>query len=638
VSLFSRTWFLAASLLVPVSVVEAGQSYQQLLIDKALQQRLAFRPAWLALGHYRTDGDAWRSQADDAAFFLAPDGIDNPTAELKATLAAFFEPDTRLGDDHPQCRFPARLFWLTAQLNIDPERLPSVECRAFDDWYRQMQPAGVSIIFPAAYLNNPSSMFGHTFLRIDGRDQTDETRLLAYSLGYAASVTPGSNPVAYIYKGLFGGYPGTFTGAPYYDKVIEYGDIESRDIWEYELNLNQQETDQLVRHAWELQHKRFDYYFFDENCSYRLLTLLDVARPGLGLADGFDNHAIPVDTVRRIIDRNMVRDRHYRPAVVTRILDKLVAMPPSQQALSYALANGEQSPESAGVWSLSEAERVAVIDLAYEYSRYLAQKHPRRRKALAPVSMALLQARSRLPAAEAPAERTPLPPSPESGHETARLAFAVGQLERRDFQSFRLRPAFHDLLDSDPGYTTGAGINFLDFELRHYSDIAEPDTDDWQLEYLELVNIESLALRNRFFKPQSWNISAGWHRHHELPGDTLRFTLQGGWGATYGLRDRLLLYGLLGAGVRSRANLVEAYEGFATVTAGALLRMVGEGKLRVEARLYEYDGDNVSDGIRASFGFNQPVGRNAAVRFEYVHHSLSERRFKQVQFGWQRYF
>jgi hypothetical protein len=334
----------------------------------------------------------------------------------------------------------------------------------------------------------------------------------------------------------------------------------------------------------------------------------------------------------------MVRDRHYRPAVVTRILDKLETMPLSQQALSYALANGEQSPESAGVRVLSEAGRVAVIDLAYEYSRYLAQKHPRRREALAPVSMALLQVRSRLPAAEAEAEPTTLPSSPESGHNSARLAFAAGRLERRDFQSFRLRPAFHDLLDSDPGYTTGAGINFLDFELRHYSDIAEPDADDWQLEYFELVNIESLALRNRFFKPQSWNVSAGWHRHHELPDDTLRFTLQGGWGATYGLRDRLLFYGLFGAGMRSRANLLDAHEGFATVTAGALLRMAGEVKLRVEARLYEYDGDNVSDGIRASLGFNQPVSRNAAVRLEYIHHSLSEEKFKQVQLGWQRYF
>lgn len=629
---------LAACLLVPVSAVEAGQSYQQLLIDKALQRQLAFSPAWLALGHYRSDGDGWRSQADDATFFQAPDGADNPAAELQATLEAFFEPDTRLGDNHPQCRFPARLFWLMTQLNIDPDRLPQVECRAFDDWYRQMQPAGVSIIFPAAYLNNPSSMFGHTFLRIDGRDQTDQTRLLAYSLGYAANVTPGSNPVAYIYKGLFGGYPGALTGAPYYDKVIEYGDIESRDIWEYELDLNQPETDQLVRHAWELQHMQFDYYFFDENCSYRLLTLLDVAWPGQDLADGFDIHAIPVDTVRRVIERDMVSDLHYRPSVVTQILDKLETMPASQQTLSYTLANGEQSPESASVQALSEAERVEVINLAYEYSRYLAQKHPRRRKALAQVSIALLQARSRLPADEAPAEQLPLPPSPESGHETARLAFAVGQLERRDFQSFRLRPAFHDLLDRDPGYTTGAGINFLDFELRHYSDIAEPDADDWQLEYFELVSIESLALRNRFFKPQSWNISAGWHRHHELPGDTLRFTLQGGWGATYGLRDRLLLYGLLGAGMRSRVNLLDVHEGFATVTAGALLRMAGEGKLRIEAKLYEYDGDNVSDGIRASFGYNHPVNRNAAVRFEYVDRSLSEERFKQVQIGWQRYF
>lgn len=44
---------------------------------------------------------------------------------------------------------------------------------------------------------------------------------------------------------------------PYYRKVKEYGDFESRDLWEYELNLTPEETRFLVSHIWEMQHVSF---------------------------------------------------------------------------------------------------------------------------------------------------------------------------------------------------------------------------------------------------------------------------------------------------------------------------------------------------------------------------------------------
>ena len=38
-------------------------------------------------------------------------------------------------------------------------------------------------------------------------------------------------------------------------------------------------------HTHEMDKIYSDYYFFDENCSYDLLFLLDVARPWIGLTD-----------------------------------------------------------------------------------------------------------------------------------------------------------------------------------------------------------------------------------------------------------------------------------------------------------------------------------------------------------------
>ena len=60
--------------------------------------------------------------------------------------------------------------------------------------------------------------------------------------------------------------------------------MESRDIWEYKLDLSQGQIDEFVRHIWELDKIRFDYFFVDENCSYRLLTILDAVNPEWNLS------------------------------------------------------------------------------------------------------------------------------------------------------------------------------------------------------------------------------------------------------------------------------------------------------------------------------------------------------------------
>lgn len=54
----------------------------------------------------------------------------------------------------------------------------------------------------------------------------------------------------------------------------------------------------MIAHAWEIRDRNFDYYFFDENCAYRLLALIDIARPGTDLLGEVSTHAIPSDTVR----------------------------------------------------------------------------------------------------------------------------------------------------------------------------------------------------------------------------------------------------------------------------------------------------------------------------------------------------
>ena len=206
-------------------------------------------PAWLTLIHYQPDrfGSGYTSQADDPAFFLSENGKHSPRAELKATLDAI-QIDGE-GDDHALCRFPARATWLSQQLDLS---LPEIECPGFQEWSETLNTETVTLVFAASYLNSPSSMFGHTFLRLDPPQDDDETNLLlANTISYAADAAAHDSELLFAYKGIFGGYPGITTVQPYYEKIRLYSDIEHRDLWEYKLNLTQDEVDLMIAHAWD---------------------------------------------------------------------------------------------------------------------------------------------------------------------------------------------------------------------------------------------------------------------------------------------------------------------------------------------------------------------------------------------------
>ena len=54
-------------------------------------------------------------------------------------------------------------------------------------------------------------------------------------VGYYAQIPPDVGPIDYTYKGLFGGFPGAYSSSPYYEGILEYNDIEDRNLWEYEI-------------------------------------------------------------------------------------------------------------------------------------------------------------------------------------------------------------------------------------------------------------------------------------------------------------------------------------------------------------------------------------------------------------------
>ena len=559
-------------------------------MDESRLQRLAADPYWIALGHYETGKlGGWRSYVDDQRFFLAEDGAHHPDRELAATVKALYEPASK-GDQHAQCVYPARTRWLREQLQLND--LPTPDCAEYRRWFQDVAPHSAVLIFPAAYLNSPSSMFGHTLLRIDQADvQSNQTALLSYAVNFGAYIEGNDNSILYAWKGLMGGYPGLFAFVPYQEKLSEYRSLENRDLWEYRLNLTPEETGRMVEHIWELKQIRFDYFFFDENCSYRLLELLQVARPSLDLTSHFPLTAIPTDTVKAVKNAGLVERVDYRPSRERELLARAEPLDKAeqQQVLAVAADTGKlQSPEFT---ALPQARQALVQDAAYRLERYRAtgqERDPEQARR----SFELLRAINRNPPPPLEIER---PGLPENGHESRTWQLGIGTRKDRAFAEYGLRMAYHDLNDNAYGFPLGAQIEILQLKLRQY------EGNDWQVQRLDLATIRSLTPRNDLLKPWSWQVAGGLER---VPGkhadEVLVSHVNGGAGGTWKLGDDLLGFALGTVRVEHHNDFAQFIAPAAGFNTGVLWRN-GLGNLSLEAK-----GDYFINGeVRRSLSLNQ---------------------------------
>lgn len=606
----------AVSLLSQTPAFSAVDSeYLAELVAKSKQLRLAEKREWQKLVHYVPDIvlPGVHGLVDSPRFYNARDGKNNPQAELEATLASFYSSiEENNEQQNPQCLFVARYAWLNEQLAFDAKRLPRQTCKRFQQWYASLNPAGLTLIFASAYLNSPSSMYGHTLMRVDAKDQDERTRLLAYAINFAANANE-TNGVAFAVNGLFGGYPGAFSILPYYAKVREYSDLENRDIWEYELNLTPEELDLVLMHAWELGSAYFQYFFFDENCSYHLLGLLQVARPELDLTGQFRWWAIPSDTVRAVTRHpGLVKKTIYRPANATVLRQKLGVMNEQERRLARNLSVRGTDVVDPVLTALPDNREAAVIEASQDYVSYLRATGKFDVADPAVLAHELFTARSRLDVAAQTPEIVVPQVQPDQGHGSSRVAFGMGRRDGLSFQELRMRGTHHEIMDTDGGYARGAQIEFLSIGLRHY------DYGATRVEEFTPVKILSLAPRDDFFQPMSWKIEAGWQRMRIANGsEPPVIALNGGAGGTWSNeKDTAFWYALFDGALRIRGELVNGYALGAGSSVGGLLDFNPHWRVHGFARGLRYFSGQLDTPWAMGLEQRIALGRDLALRVD----------------------
>jgi hypothetical protein len=451
------------------------------------------------------------SLVDSPSFFLHPQGHKDPLAELRATLEFFRKSVASRNMDY--CRFPARYVFLADHYSeLDARKV--WDCPVIADYWSALQPSQISLVFSSYYLNNPSSLMGHSFLRFVRRstDGQKPSPLLDYALNFAAEPTT-SNPILYSILGLTGGFPGRFSLMPYYNKVAEYAHAERRDLWEYDLDLSEDEVIRVFLSSMEVAPHAINYFYIDENCSYIMLFLLETGRDELALTAQFSSVVTPTDTIKAVYRSGMVRNVEFRPGRSFVFGESYRRLNSVQRQLFHRIMsdrkmNDQRLSEYLSDSLINDRERSEVLDSVLHYVEFEEKLVTvRQPKVYADVYAAALKARANNSVTTTVVYRPPPDTEPHFGHDNVRVG--LGMRNEIETQStlglLQFYPSFHDIESAGVGFPAGLGIDLANFDILF-------DHQRLWLDRFHLIRIVSNQYEHYLTLTPSWRLRVGMER------------------------------------------------------------------------------------------------------------------------------
>ncbi|MBR2136960.1 MAG: DUF4105 domain-containing protein [Alphaproteobacteria bacterium] len=481
---------------------------------------------WIKLLHYKNDSIGL---IQSEKFYISDRGMIDPKAEFEAEQKTF-----NRKQDQRKCDFPARFKWLKKNHYVDGDLM---NCTEYQQFIKDIQPQGITVLFTNSFMQNPASLFGHTLIRIDTARKG--TQMLAHGANFGANSGTDSG-IPFALKGLFGFYWGGYSLNPYWSIINHYNNIENRDIWEYKLNLTDEEMKTFVDHLYEMKYALVQYYFLNKNCSFMLLELLEAVRPALELTEGYEYWAIPLDTLKTLKEVDgLIGDVHYRPARYTKIMHQIEQMNPKEyKVLRESIKDQENYLEN-----LSDDEKRNVLETLYQYYQYKYVAKEIELKAYRRNSFKILRQRSVLSKQEQD-EKNYHEKDPVFAHHSFLFSLGTGINHHQSFESIVIRPAYTDLTDRTWGLLPGASVKVLESRWHYYN-----QKHRLVLQHFIPIHITSLVPTNRIFHQISYRTEVALRRIYDqnLQKQGYIGSLAFGLGQTFELHPSVWFYGLISA-------------------------------------------------------------------------------------------
>jgi len=607
--IFSALLLLAA----PLLAVTPEQELRRLALRQEAAKAEAWRDKyWLRLVYYEKNlFGGYKSHSVNPNFYLSKWGRISPRLELEAAVDGFFFDGK--DDDSPECRFPERYHWLRKKLGLESSEF-SRRCESFEEWRNSLDTESVSLLFAAGYLNNPSTLYGHTFLRLHKRGGAGAD-LLDYTINYAATADADSG-MLFALKGLAGRYPGQFSTIPYYLKIQEYHNLENRDLWGFPLYLKPDEIDRLMRHCWELGKAAFPYYFFTRNCSWQLMPLLDIVKPELKLSSRFRYWVIPSDTAKAVLEGSLPGVPDWRPSLWKTVDWKRSQLTRDEQEQVLELTRGDQQAALKKLEAFPPGIKAAVLETAADYLSWRFYAGRINKETLDGRTDPLLAARAALGQQVTFTGGPQRPADIRDAHESLRAGVGVVALRNGTAYDLNWRYAVQDLLDDPSGYLPDAVLEMGAFKVRY-----EQRYNRYYFKEARVVKVMSLNPWDNWVQRPSWEIGAGFEQADETgrqAGGSAIWTMNAGSGVAAEWRGpvRQLWYllaqadGGLGGALDSRWRAGPGVK-------GGVLAEKGPVRALFEARYIAYtfgDTDPLWAGTAAA---SLKLSKDSALRAEY---------------------
>ncbi|MEK9727669.1 MAG: DUF4105 domain-containing protein [Candidatus Margulisiibacteriota bacterium] len=459
-------------------VVLAESSAINQLLKEANSRKLGYELKWKQLLGYNTGSILFhKSDVKSEPFFLAKDGRTNPVSELNKTIRSYFAPLPKDQNDHPQCRFPARYIWLERQLGIARYPHPKPNCNLYNEFRNNEISESISLLYVGGYFSNPSSFYGHLLLKFN-----QSTPLyLNTTVNYGAIVPPNESPVMYIAKGIMGGYDSTYSDQRFYRYNHNYVEDDLRDIWEYKLNLTPYQRELLTAHTWEMLGEFYTYYFFRDNCAYRVAKLVDLV---------IEDSIIPKYTpwtlpYQIIVNANqvpgLVSEVNYIPSRENRFIQLYERLTIDEQVVFKEILK-QHNFDSNEYKLLTTDQKINILNVLIEYLGFLSVKNTKDKPSKILKQKVSLE-RIKLPPSTMPPQFKGVPihkSQPSSLIEVSNIQNnGVGGL------GLRFRATNYDALSINTARIPNATIEMMDFKI----DVIQ---NEIKFDYLTFINVVAL--------------------------------------------------------------------------------------------------------------------------------------------------
>jgi len=266
------------------------------IIKKIKKERLFNSFEWKALLHYYNG----EFQIKDKNFYM-----DNQPS-LKMEMINLIK--TYKKNPKVLCKFPARIYFLHKKLHIPYN--PTI-CKSLNIYLKKAPMEKLYLVYVSENVKYPTSIMGHTFFKIEGKDKN--YKLHSHAISFYTLIN-SYNPLVLLYENIFSGMQGIYSLQPYNIIISNYIFKEDRNIWEYELNLDKFHKKLIYLHFWELKNIKIKYYFSSFNCSTLTYQILGIGNKNL--FNLYPNYIwmTPLENVKSIYKTKLVKKANLIPS------------------------------------------------------------------------------------------------------------------------------------------------------------------------------------------------------------------------------------------------------------------------------------------------------------------------------------